>query len=198
MNSGSSPHTRGAPQLWRRPPCRPGIIPAYAGSTHRVSWSVFPQGDHPRIRGEHWGHGGPGRGPRGSSPHTRGALHARAGHRLVPRIIPAYAGSTTKTFSPPRAARDHPRIRGEHFTIEWEVKPGRGSSPHTRGALCRGATTGGSTRDHPRIRGEHCATSALRPSLSGSSPHTRGAPEREGGPPAAQGIIPAYAGSTRA
>mgnify|MGYP006926343944 CR=1 FL=1 len=33
---GSSPHTRGAPQLRRRPPRRPGIIPAYAGSTSDV------------------------------------------------------------------------------------------------------------------------------------------------------------------
>ena len=50
--------------------------------------------------------------------------------------------------------------------------------------------------DHPRIRGEHVLRNNIFESQGGSSPHTRGAPERAGGPPAAQRIIPAYAGST--
>ena len=51
-------------------------------------------------------------------------------------------------------------------------------------------------RDHPRIRGEHGSSAYRLRLLAGSSPHTRGAllvalMER-----LAQGIIPAYAGST--
>ena len=50
---GSSPHTRGAPRRSLRRPGRRGIIPAYAGSTACTAIFAPPQGDHPRIRGEH-------------------------------------------------------------------------------------------------------------------------------------------------
>ena len=51
------------------------------------------------------------------------------------RIIPAYAGSTRtlRAFFPLR--RDHPRVCGEHLSLNscWAVV--RGSSPRMRGAL---------------------------------------------------------------
>ena len=95
---------------------------------------------------------------------------------------------------------------------------GQGSSPHTRGALCRGSALpsrrriipayAGSTRrpassshsptDHPRIRGEHLRTAARRVAACGSSPHTRGALGRLYGEALQVRIIPAYAGSTSA
>ena len=94
--------------------------------------------------------------------------------------------------------------------------PGGGSSPHTRGALRPRnpdpallriiPAYAGSTqhwrarrtrsRDHPRIRGEHSVPLAPPRALPGSSPHTRGARPLGKGPPAGNGIIPAYAGST--
>ena len=93
-----------------------------------------------------------------------------------------------------------------------------GSSPHTRGALkgSVGKATlegiipayAGSTRmlspggvfsaDHPRIRGEHHAKAFEAWNVQGSSPHTRGALSVPQRPPALDGIIPAYAGSTDA
>ena len=175
-----------------------GIIPAYAGSTTASGASTMPSSgssphtrgahhrsilrgerlwDHPRIRGEHvlgWGvrvaqpgiipaYAGSTQGARarhiragGSSPHTRGALDPlrRVAHAEV----------------------DHPRIRGEHNTMDnynyhvdgiipayagsttprhaltaWEC----GSSPHTRGAPSITSARTTSSRDHPRIRGEH-------------------------------------------
>jgi len=50
---GSSPHTRGARGgvLVHLPDA--GIIPAYAGSTDSYFLGEAPEGDHPRIRGEH-------------------------------------------------------------------------------------------------------------------------------------------------
>ena len=74
--------------------CR--IIPAYAGST-TPSWKVTgnPE-DHPRIRGEHAIHTRRADCSDGSSPHTRGAPDAEGGHGLLERIIPAYAGSTSR------------------------------------------------------------------------------------------------------
>ena len=50
---GSSPHTRGAPDV---PVVASGgqrIIPAYAGSTFAVLAMPAVGRDHPRIRGEH-------------------------------------------------------------------------------------------------------------------------------------------------
>ena len=175
-----------------------GIIPAYAGSTLPLvcSASVY----------------------KGSSPHARGAQlidHALGGRE---GIIPAYAGSThalqqrcagAQGSSPHargallislafyRESKDHPRIRGEHVTLRGLRRRLRGiipayagstvdtvpmsvvpvgSSPHTRGARSRQGGRTRARRDHPRIRGEH----GIRA-------------DRAGG---AQGIIPAYAGST--
>ena len=51
--------------------------------------------------------------------------------------------------------------------------------------------------DHPRIRGEHGDDVVGYESDDGSSPHTRGAHRHRLGLGRRQGIIPAYAGSTR-
>ena len=52
--------------------------------------------------------------------------------------------------------------------------------------------------DHPRIRGEHDKDMGKARELRGSSPHTRGARDGRGLACRSDGIIPAYAGSTRA
>ena len=70
---GSSPHTRGAPALSPVHACEAGIIPAYAGSTVRCSEVEHSDGDHPRIRGEHFMTASRKPSFVGSSPHTRGA-----------------------------------------------------------------------------------------------------------------------------
>ena len=77
--TGSSPHTRGA--LWAAGKylSKPGIIPAYAGSTEMRASITRPPSDHPRIRGEHAGAGDGRVHDLGSSPHTRGAHAAEAG-----------------------------------------------------------------------------------------------------------------------
>ena len=133
---GSSPHTRGAPIYM----CR-GNAPAW---------------DHPRIRGEH-------------------DLMA-ASALAVPGIIPAYAGSTlsslsTVTLMPGSSPHtrgalcclcrtvlppgDHPRIRGEHSSVD-------GRDPGVDGIIP--AYAGSTITEKPRSRYR-----------VGSSPHTRGA-----------------------
>ena len=111
----------------------------------------------------------------GSSPHTRGARVQHQPVKAQPRIIPAYAGSTTGRTAGEHRHRDHPRIRGEHPDEPHWIGTFAGSSPHTRGAHDRRSPPNphqriipayaGSTRprkrrtprrgDHPRIRGEH-------------------------------------------
>ena len=174
--------------------------------------------DHPRIRGEHVARHFKESPQLGSSPHTRGARNLLHGNIGGARIIPAYAGSTSRRYSPAAAARDHPRIRGEHGMRGAAAGAAAGSSPHTRGAPDGRNTTSSPTPDHPRIRGEHCVCKkedfgpivdhprirgehidlrAAEDTSKGSSPHTRGArtPKNSSAPPGR--IIPAYAGSTR-
>ena len=196
VSRGSSPHTRGAHPDRRRLARLGGIIPAYAGSTGRASSASKRPADHPRIRGEH---------PRtlhslisspGSSPHTRGA-HIKIGTCFEDLL-------------------DHPRIRGEHRGGFFVDSMPLGSSPHTRGAHSTTTTRprgrriipayAGSTgrersrlwtgADHPRIRGEHSTSGDALCMKVGSSPHTRGALVLLALDPLAEGIIPAYAGST--
>ena len=195
---GSSPHTRGARECGESNVSGAGIIPAYAGSTLHHHEIISCSRDHPRIRGEH----------------SRSLVPLPVGLR----IIPAYAGSTTVGGAGVEAAEDHPRIRGEHLGVHLVGDGDDGSSPHTRGAHAvgrqRGAAPGiipayaGSTPspfptlmgcpDHPRIRGEHWPPPPPVPGPPGSSPHTRGALHDRVGGQAGAGIIPAYAGSTRA
>ena len=70
----------------------------------------------------------------GSSPHTRGAPFRDGITYVEKRIIPAYAGSTESGPTEVLAARDHPRIRGEHPSTIGLTVGCMGSSPHTRGA----------------------------------------------------------------
>ncbi len=95
-SDGSSPSTRGAPPAPPPPLYQGRLIPVYAGSTRPQSRHGRPASAHPRLRGEHvlalWGL----LVRFGSSPSTRGAL---VGSRRCPghiRLIPVYAGSTSR------------------------------------------------------------------------------------------------------
>ena len=114
-NPGSSPHARGA---------REGL-----------AFCIPVLRDHPRMRGEHVSHAREwGMGP-GSSPHARGARGGGAGHGPRQGIIPACAGSTrggSRSCPPPR---DHPRMRGEHRSVQVRHHQGGGIIP-----ACAGST----------------------------------------------------------
>ena len=94
--SGSSSHTRGAPDPPQQHRRHPRIIPAYAGSTGDRGRAGRDWRDHPRIRGEHVQMNRAIADGSGSSPHTRGALHATVRRWPSVWIIPAYAGSTDR------------------------------------------------------------------------------------------------------
>ena len=213
---GSSPRARGAPITQTQKRRVPGIIPACAGSTPGRGRRCRLQGDHPRVRGEHWYSSSRVMDRGGSSPRARGAPDRVRYTRGMIGIIPACAGSTAGGNNSKSIDRDHPRVRGEHGRRPRHRLRVQGSSPRARGALhrlqgalrvagiipaCAGSTSdpaSGSlgSRDHPRVRGEHPSGPSLAAGLTGSSPRARGA--RGGswriGPGA--GIIPACAGST--
>ena len=179
------------PQQCAEPPPRPP--PTGAKQGHNPPTTPPPQPDSPGKPPKP--HPPNPTHPRGSSPHTRGAPRLVDGVEGKQGIIPAYAGSTSSNTVSCHQAKDHPRIRGEHYSHECELPDSHGSSPHTRGALPdvhgrhRRARIipayAGSTRscpapperyrDHPRIRGEHVVQVAPEITADGSSPHTRGA-----------------------
>ena len=214
---GSSPLVRGARETMTVKASDQGIIPACAGSTCDWQGDKLDFRDHPRLCGEHpAAFTSPVQYP-GSSPLVRGAHLCR--HQLLRRegIIPACAGSTSRSRPRTTASGDHPRLCGEHSIGVTRDRPFLGSSPLVRGALrgryslhsargiipaCAGSTrevhgSHAGRRDHPRLCGEHEYVSAVPPAAAGSSPLVRGArldwmdnrgPFR---------IIPACAGSTR-
>ena len=213
---GSSPLSRGIRGGTHRPPDHGRIIPALAGNTRRAASASRGRTDHPRSRGEYGRHGCPRLAPEGSSPLSRGIREAARSCTPSPGIIPALAGNTQRQLTPRRAARDHPRSRGEYIRSPGQTRPHLGSSPLSRGIQLNRVpmaqwrriipALAGNTglwvdankehRDHPRSRGEYLLGWCQSRDLLGSSPLSRGilcitkmhtAPIR---------IIPALAGNT--
>ena len=194
INRGSSPHTRGTLTGPRPEPPLPRFIPAYAGNACAGHQSVRDLTVHPRIRGERIVSAKDEMMTIGSSPHTRGTLSTRSARQRHRRFIPAYAGNAFQSVQRSSQAAVHPRIRGERVFTPAIQCAATGSSPHTRGTLCRwwpGAGAGrfipayaGNARAsqfgrrpsavHPRIRGERNRKKVHILRISGSSPHTRG------------------------
>ncbi len=194
---GSSPRLRGARRRQDGHLRGAGIIPASAGSTGASAPSCPSGRDHPRVCGEHKLESREQSCMAGSSPRLRGAREGDLGQRHRGGIIPASAGSTQQRSCCTTCTRDHPRVCGEHSmtsrTLDWTV----GSSPRLRGALSPRPLPARSPRDHPRVCGEHLGVCSKYQLEVGLSPRLRGAQQGLGADPAAPGIIPASAGSTR-
>ena len=112
-----------------------GLIPAYAGRTWLcASVEVYPWA-HPRLRGaDSSSH--PARVRRvGSSPLTRGGLERKAEDLKAERLIPAYAGRTTRLLNIAKTFWAHPRLRGADMDSKDLLARCFGSSPLTRGGL---------------------------------------------------------------
>ena len=195
-----------------------GIIPAYAGNTCPAIRKHSPTRNHPRVCGEHALSTVLSTSSAGSSPRMRGTPTC-ADYEIPWRgIIPAYAGNTSGYPSARPYARDHPRVCGEHLISCTFPRNASGSSPRMRGTRrFRKASTpnngiipayAGNTnskqikppqyKDHPRVCGEHSASCMVRWLPRGSSPRMRGTRLATRPKTRSDGIIPAYAGNTRA
>ncbi len=152
----------------------------------------------------------------GSPPLTRGPQGSSVQRVDQDGITPAYAGTTSK-FSPVSShSRDHPRLRGDHASIQSHTGHPSGSPPLTRGPrasvedLQRGlritpayagttstrASECSLSRDHPRLRGDHIPGGPDDGTSLGSPPLTRGPLVVPLGQLPDLGITPAYAGTT--
>ena len=193
-----------------------GLIPAHTGKTFGRRPRLQRCWAHPHSRGENGtisrcvGTG------LGSSPLTRGKLVRPQRWSRGRRLIPAHAGKTYGLEARQRHRRAHPRSRGENFYRLRPDRIGRGSSPLTRGKLCRldraesegrliPAHAGKTSRTlapttfttaHPHSRGENHTHAGETIEFVGSSPLTRGKPEHAGRNQRRRGLIPAHAGKT--
>ena len=111
---GSSPHVRGALVNLALHVGHTGIIPACTGSTWGRQARTCPDGDHPRMYGEHPAMTAEDVPAGGSSPHVRGARNRLAEAAPAVGIIPACTGSTRAAGGRTWSRRDHPRMYGEH------------------------------------------------------------------------------------
>ena len=91
---GSSPLTRGKRCGQRVPVGYRGLIPAHAGKTRMRPRAAPGNAAHPRSRGENGKNAALEIRELGSSPLTRGKLHAVGGQLRCDGLIPAHAGKT--------------------------------------------------------------------------------------------------------
>ena len=214
---GSSPLTRGKQRPGIRSRPVHGLIPAHAGKTARWPAPSAPPRAHPRSRGENWVRRNGDLTMTGSSPLTRGKRRLSLLHATVRGLIPAHAGKTASARALAAASRAHPRSRGENFGPSPKALRLPGSSPLTRGKLCRAdqiANSGGlipahagktssassareARRAHPRSRGENRQRVEGADATAGSSPLTRGKLGRPASSMSSIGLIPAHAGKTQ-
>ena len=155
-------------------------------------------------------------GTSGSSPRMRGKRRDLIAHGLVCRLIPAYAGKTTRAVPCSPLSPAHPRVCGENLRTEVTRKAGAGSSPRMRGKpkqhrpvqhrrrlipayagkTLLQATQRLAERAHPRVCGENNSEWNYTGNSWGSSPRMRGKPRLPGLVSFRRGLIPAYAGKT--
>ena len=130
---GSPPHPRGILLVFLVGAIFIRITPASAGNTSSSAFPSSSSQDHPRIRGEYWKvfwirHTGSG-----SPPHPRGIPFSSRLFSVSFRITPASAGNTCTMYPLPHMRKDHPRIRGEYWSLIRLRVSIWGSPPHPRG-----------------------------------------------------------------
>ena len=213
---GSSPLTRGKPDLSEVGGALRRLIPAHAGKTSQPTKPRPHLPAHPRSRGENDHLDCPAHHELGSSPLTRGKRLDGVYRALSYRLIPAHAGKTTPPPTQPETSPAHPRSRGENHDLPVDELHLAGSSPLTRGKHARdvgGAILQGlipahagktevrgacslPMTAHPRSRGENTKKADRSKIHRGSSPLTRGKLQV---PPDFlwnSRLIPAHAGKT--
>ena len=171
---GPSPRARGTRDVQADDLGDVGTIPACAGNTRLGGRRACPEGDHPRVRGEHACWARKNRPRNGPSPRARGTRYWGMDRPDIQRTIPACAGNTYPRCGDAHEPKDHPRVRGEPrpagMVCVWMMRTipacAGNTSPQTEGST--------DCPDHPRVRGEHNPVLPLYFMLDGPSPRARG------------------------
>ena len=153
---------------------------------------------------------------RGSSPRGRGKRLIPRSRQTWDRLIPAWAGKTSKRTRRSLTFSAHPRVGGENQAAPGDEGPPAGSSPRGRGKRARprvrscrlrlipawaGKTAtprsnGPGGGAHPRVGGENSCSVSQHCRLLGSSPRGRGKRDDLTRRDSPGRLIPAWAGKT--
>ena len=195
---GSSPRGRGKRQRNVQTVDVHRLIPAWAGKTRRRAGGGPGGWAHPRVGGENWSL------PRlpcrllGSSPRGRGKRDGDGAGPPARRLIPAWAGKTSRPRHTPKCSAAHPRVGGENDEALLPITWSTGSSPRGRGKLRAPRHDERVTVAHPRVGGENFFRVDRLTGGAGSSPRGRGKRPVHIDCRVPGGLIPAWAGKTSA
>ena len=171
---GAPPRARGGRG---RGPLRQGWLgstPASAGRTRTSRLAQPGRAEHPRERGEDWMLVGVLIALVGAPPRARGG-HAQASDVDKRRGAPPRArGGRRADQHPAPPAREHPRERGEDFTLDTATNLCYGSTPASAGRTATSRRTPPAKREHPRERGEDSRALPAHTVDSGEHPRERG------------------------
>ena len=195
---GSSPRGRGKPNTCTQRIPTHRLIPAWAGKTTVGVIKVVKRVAHPRVGGENRRPVPVATRTRGSSPRGRGKPSGHGPRGGGRGLIPAWAGKTRQMPSRSCANRAHPRVGGENKTCLRASVDTAGSSPRGRGKRDASQVTQTTGPAHPRVGGENNPRRHQVRARVGSSPRGRGKHDTRVRRKAEQGLIPAWAGKTRA
>ena len=160
--AGSSPRMRGKHDEAAVSDEQRRIIPAHAGQTFVLCFSLFLLSDHPRACGANLESNASSCCATGSSPRMRGKLRYCRQTPPDRRIIPAHAGQTRPRWPEPISPTDHPRACGanDHPALQTVIL--LGSSPRMRGKLHHGAVDACAERIIPAHAGQTRRSAELR------------------------------------
>ena len=133
LGAGSSPRGRGKRLLMVHLLDLQRLIPAWAGKTPGAARRWMEPTAHPRVGGENGVIDMVAQDHAGSSPRGRGKRHRLPRPRLLPRLIPAWAGKTGGGGVSTELESAHPRVGGENVAWATVGAFGTGSSPRGRG-----------------------------------------------------------------
>ena len=154
---GSSPLTRGKPDLSEVGGALRRLIPAHAGKTSQPTKPRPHLPAHPRSRGENDHLDCPAHHELGSSPLTRGK-HGDEGEEAGGEgLIPAHAGKTPAVGVWFSQAGAHPRSRGENGPPPTASSTPTRLIPAHAGKTTRRCRAADRSAAHPRSRGENRA-----------------------------------------
>ena len=151
---GSSPRGRGKHNHLRKYLRKKRLIPAWAGKTVDIVRAVTLVAAHPRVGGENCGFLPPRNTPIGSSPRGRGKQHKTTPTKVLPGLIPAWAGKTVSMGVDLSVWWAHPRVGGENPVPGELGGVPRGSSPRGRGKHTCVPTEDGTLRLIPAWAGK--------------------------------------------
>ncbi len=208
--AGNTPHVNLSPGVLF------GLSPLARGTRKSSGAITAGRPVYPRWRGEHCIARQYRIFERGLSPLARGTLMSSVSSYPACRFIPAGAGNTNVTDTPPESEPVYPRWRGEHFTVRPYIYQDVGLSPLARGTLFPVKENQAKSRFipagagntiylllqlrffavYPRWRGEHVKPVITENIITGLSPLARGTRPDHLPKESRSRFIPAGAGNT--